>query len=207
MSMIKKTIIACLLISLFASVPSFATGFYGRATASFFWFPVNLTVHGDNNKLRVDTSVFFGLFKMGTDIYRYDKKVKWSLKEDEKTYTASSISSNPDSRMIQLKKVSRKDLGRSIGREIIAGYLCDRYRTENEAPDPTDPTWVAYSWVNKDDYALKGIIKLRSPAEDSEGKKKKREEVTLFSWEVKEIKFAPQNPKLFEIPKGYTRER
>jgi hypothetical protein len=119
-------------------------------------------------------------------IFRYDRKVVWSLMPDEKMYfempmpAGAQVAAGMEEMMkgVQVKQ-------ESLGSEQVGGYHCDKTRTTTTWQGITDTT---VEWAAKE---LDGFVV------------KKHDETTGELTEYKNIRLGPQDPSLFELPAGY----
>lgn len=123
-------------------------------------------------------------------IIRMDKGVMWTLMPDDKMYMeislqqAQSQNSGVDTSAYQMEKSE-------VGREVINGHEAIKYKVIMTGSDGNK--LGGFQWV-----VSPGIqIKLDAISKDGESKERIKVELT-------NLKIEPQDPALFEIPKGYS---
>jgi hypothetical protein len=121
-------------------------------------------------------------------IMRADKKLAWMLVPEEKMYMEFDV-----------KKESRGDdlSGWKIEQTVIGPETIDGHKTTKSKIIMTGPKGeklAGFWWLTKDDI----IVKMDAIAIDK-GRKDR------FKIENKNIKIGKQDPKMFEIPSGYSK--
>jgi len=116
-------------------------------------------------------------------ILRVDKMLSWTLMPEQKQYMEIKLSAIPNA------PVDTSYAQVALGTQTINGYVCDGIQyTYNDKK-----LGVAIIWTSaRLGYAVKTETK------DSKGK-------TTATYEIKNIKEAPQADSLFEVPAGYTK--
>ena len=81
-------------------------------------------------------------------------------------------------------------LGPPLGSEIVAGLKCRRYRVEHEGTDGSALNGTV--WMTGDGIVMKLDGTYSSP----------KNKLVTASFQLSNVKLGPQDPALFEIPKG-----
>ena len=120
-------------------------------------------------------------------ILRRDSKVMWQLMPSEKMYMEMKLDrADP-------KDMSRWDFEESIvGQEVLNGMKVTKYKTIATSTD--GKKYGGFSWRTKDGISIKSDLLYK------EGNEKKR-----MMTELKNVKIGKQDPKLFEVPEGFTK--
>ena len=120
-------------------------------------------------------------------IFRYDNKVMWMLMPSEKMYMENSMSK------AAAKDVSQWDFEETVmGEEVLNDMKVTKYKTIATSTD--GKKYGGFSWRTKEGISLKSDLLYK------EGNEKKR-----MMTELKNVKIGKQDPKLFEVPEGYTK--
>jgi hypothetical protein len=124
-------------------------------------------------------------------IFRYDTKVLWQLMPSERMYMEHSMADAAG--RSQGKDLSQWDFEETaMGEEVLDGIKVTKYKTIATSTD--GKKYGGFSWRTKDGIALKQDLLYK------EGNEKHRMLV-----ELKNLKVGKQDPKLFEIPDGFTK--
>ena len=120
-------------------------------------------------------------------INRMDKKLAWVLMPDQKAYMETSLEEGKKkSNDINSCKIDQKPLGS----ESVNGIKATRNSIAMSCPDGlkyTGSLWITHEGI---------MVKLDSVAKTEKGD-------VPFKMELKNLKIARQDPRLFEIPAGY----
>jgi Domain of unknown function (DUF4412) len=120
-------------------------------------------------------------------IFRYDSKVMWMLMPSEKMYMENSLAK------AAAKDVSQWDVEETVmGEETLNGVKVTKYKTIATSTD--GKKYGGFSWRTKEGINLKQDLLYK------EGNEKKR-----MLTELSNLKIGNQDPKLFEIPEGFTK--
>ena len=120
-------------------------------------------------------------------IFRYDSKVMWMLMPSEKMYMENSMGK------AAAKDVSQWDFEETVmGEEVLNDMKVTKYKTIATSTD--GKKYGGFSWRTKEGISLKSDLLYK------EGNEKKR-----MMTELKNVKIGKQDPKLFEVPEGYTK--
>jgi len=120
-------------------------------------------------------------------IFRYDSKVMWQLMPSEKMYMEHSMEKNKD------KDPSQWDFQETaMGEEVLNGMKVTKYKTIATSTD--GKKYGGFSWRTKEGISIKSDLLYK------EGNEKGR-----MMTELKNVKIGKQDPKLFEIPEGFTK--
>jgi hypothetical protein len=120
-------------------------------------------------------------------IFRHDSKVMWMLMPSEKMYMENSMEKNKD------KDPSQWDYVETVmGEEVLNGMKVTKYKTIATSTD--GKKYGGFSWRTKEGISIKSDLLYK------EGNEKGRMMI-----ELKNVKIAKQDPKLFEIPEGFTK--
>lgn len=119
-------------------------------------------------------------------IIRRDKKVMWQLMPGN-MYMEMSLD-RPDSRDLHSMDVQQT----AVGEETVNGIKTTKYKTIATAKD--GKKFGGFFWVTKDGIMVKADLLYK------EGDRKDRVAI-----ELKNLKIGKQDPKLFEVPPGYTK--
>ena len=116
-------------------------------------------------------------------ITRIDRKVIWTLVPDEKKYVEMPFMSTADiTASAQGAQVEREPLGS----EQVGSYHCNKSRVHVTYQGRTLPTYLEWGAKELDGFVVK-----------------KQDEKGSWMTEYQNIKLAPQDPSLFEVPAGY----
>lgn len=127
-------------------------------------------------------------------IVRLDRKLVWSLAPEDKLYVESSLDEalgrvpGPDGkpRQPELKLTT-------LGSEAVAGHSTTKQRIAGRDADGSPIDGIV--WVSEEGI----VLRAESDIVDEDGKHH------FMRMELKNLRVAPQDPKLFEIPAGYKR--
>ena len=122
-------------------------------------------------------------------IFRYDNKVMWMLMPSEKMYMEHSISGAP-SKGNDPSQWTYEDT--AVGEESLNGMKVTKYKTIATSTD--GKKFGGFSWRTKEGINLKQDLLYK------EGNDKKR-----MLTELSNVKIGKQDPRLFEIPDGFTK--
>ena len=124
----------------------------------------------------------------GIQIFRFDNKVMWMLMPSEKMYMENSImgkgKGNDTSQWTYEDTV--------MGEETLNGIKVTKYKTIATSTD--GKKYGGFSWRTKEGIYVKQDLLYK------EGNDKKR-----MMTELKNVTIGRQDPKLFEIPEGFTK--
>lgn len=124
-------------------------------------------------------------------IFRYDTKVMWQLMPSEHMYMEHSM--EKASGQNKGKDISKWDFEETVvGEETLDGVKVTKYKTIATSTD--GKKYGGFSWRTKDGITVKQDLLYK------EGNEKKR-----MTTELKNLKVGRQDPKLFEIPEGFTK--
>lgn len=124
----------------------------------------------------------------GIQIFRYDTKVIWILMPSEKMYMEHSITGK--SKGNDPSQWTYEDT--VMGEEVLNGMKVTKYKTIATSND--GKKYGGFSWRTKEGISIKSDLLYK------EGNEKGR-----MMTELKNVKIAKQDPKLFEIPEGFTK--
>jgi hypothetical protein len=122
-------------------------------------------------------------------IFRYDNKVMWMLMPSEHMYMEYPIGGGP-SKGSDSSQWTYEDT--AMGEETLNGMKVTKYKTIATSTD--GKKYGGFSWRTKEGINLKQDLLYK------EGNEKKR-----MLTELTNLKVGNQDPKLFEIPDGYTK--
>ena len=122
-------------------------------------------------------------------IFRYDNKVMWMLMPSEHMYMEYSIGGGP-SRGSDTSQWTYEDT--VVGEETLNGVRVTKYKTIATSTD--GKKYGGFSWRTKEGINLKQDLLYK------EGNDKKR-----MLTELSNLQIGRQDPKLFEIPDGFTK--
>jgi|GEM_PF-268090 len=122
-------------------------------------------------------------------IFRYDNKVMWMLMPSEKMYMEHSISGGP-SKGSDTSQWTYEDT--AMGEETLNGVKVTKYKTIATSTD--GKKYGGFSWRTKEGINVKQDLLYK------EGNDKKR-----MLTELSNLNIGRQDPKLFEIPEGFTK--
>ena len=122
-------------------------------------------------------------------IFRYDNKVMWMLMPSQRMYMENSISGGP-SKGNDPSQWTYEDT--AVGEETLNGMKVTKYKTIATSTD--GKKFGGFSWRTKEGINLKQDLLYK------EGNDKKR-----MMTELSNVKIGTQDPKLFEIPDGFTK--
>ena len=120
-------------------------------------------------------------------IFRFDSKVMWMLMPSEKMYMENSMAK------AAAKDVSQWDVEETVmGEELLNDMKVTKYKTIATSTD--GKKYGGFSWRTKEGISVKSDLLYK------EGNEKKR-----MMTELKNVKVGRQDPKLFEVPEGFTK--
>jgi hypothetical protein len=123
-------------------------------------------------------------------ILRQDKKLVWTLMPKEKTYMENKFGEEKkrggDYRDCNVRQSE-------AGREVVNGVETRKSTVEISCPDKT--SYSGTLWLTKENIPMRMETSDKS---DRSGKK-------VFRMELKNVKIAKQDSRLFEVPSGYAR--
>ena len=125
----------------------------------------------------------------GVQIFRYDTKVMWILMPSEKMYMEHSMAGGQGQRN-DPSQWTYEDT--TMGEETLNGVKVTKYKTIATSTD--GKKYGGFSWRTKEGINLKQDLLYK------EGNDKKR-----MLTELSNLKIGKQDPKLFEIPQGFTK--
>lgn len=124
-------------------------------------------------------------------IFRYDTKVMWQLMPSEHMYMEHSM--EKAAAQNKGKDMSTWDFEETVvGEEKLDGMKVTKYKTIATSTD--GKKYGGFSWRTKEGIVVKQDLLYK------EGNEKHR-----MTTELKNIKVGRQDPKLFEIPEGFTK--
>ena len=120
-------------------------------------------------------------------IFRFDSKVMWMLMPSEQMYMEHSMEKNKG------KDPSQWDFQETVmGEEVLNGMKVTKYKTIATSTD--GKKYGGFSWRTKEGISIKSDLLYK------EGNEKNR-----MMMELKNVKIGKQDPKLFEVPEGFTK--
>ena len=120
-------------------------------------------------------------------IFRFDSKVMWMLMPSQKMYMENSMAK------AAAKDVSQWDVEETVmGEEVLNDIKVTKYKTIATSTD--GKKYGGFSWRTKEGISIKSDLLYK------EGNEKKR-----MMTELKNVKVGRQDPKLFEVPEGFTK--
>ena len=122
-------------------------------------------------------------------IFRYDSKVMWMLMPTQKMYMEHSMAGGPP-KGNDPSQWSYEDT--AVGEETLNGMKVTKYKTIATSTDGRK--FGGFSWRTKEGINIKQDLLYK------EGNDKKR-----MLTELNNLKIEKQDPKLFEIPDGFTK--
>jgi hypothetical protein len=122
-------------------------------------------------------------------IFRYDTKVMWTLMPAESMYMEQSIGGG-QGRGSDPSKWTYEDA--AMGEETLNGVRATKYQTRATRTDGN--TYGGFSWRTREGIPIKQDLLYK------EGNDKKR-----MLTELTNVQIGSQDPKLFEIPEGFTK--
>lgn len=122
-------------------------------------------------------------------IFRYDNKVMWMLMPSENMYMEYSIGGGP-SKGNDTSQWTYEDT--AMGEETLNGVRVTKYKTIATSTDGRK--YGGFSWRTREGINVKQDLLYK------EGNEKKR-----MLTELSNLKIGQQDPKLFEIPDGFTK--
>ena len=122
-------------------------------------------------------------------IYRYDNKVMWMVMPSQKMYMEHSMAGGPP-KGNDPSQWTYEDT--AVGEETLNGMKVTKFKTIATSTD--GKKYGGFSWRTKEGINLKQDLLYK------EGNEKKR-----MLTELSNVKIAAQDPKLFEIPEGFTK--
>jgi len=123
-------------------------------------------------------------------IFRYDTKVMWMLMPSEKMYMEYAFGQKPQGQGSDPSQWTYEDT--TMGEETLNGIKVTKYKTIATSTD--GKKYGGFSWRTKEGINLKQDLLYK------EGNEKKR-----MVLELTNLKVGRQDPKLFEVPDGYTK--
>ena len=121
-------------------------------------------------------------------IFRYDTKVMWQLMPSEKMYMEHSMAGK--SQANDLSQWTYDDT--KMGEETLNGVNVTKYKTIATSTD--GKKYGGFSWRTREGISIKQDLLYK------EGNEKKR-----MLTELTNVQIGGQDPKLFEIPEGFTK--
>ena len=125
----------------------------------------------------------------GVQIFRYDNKVMWMLMPSEKMYMEYPIGGGAP-KGNDPSQWTYEDT--AMGEETLNGMRVTKYKTIATSTD--GKKYGGFSWRTREGINVKQDLLYK------EGNDKKR-----MLTELKNVKIGRQDPKLFEIPEGFTK--
>ncbi len=120
-------------------------------------------------------------------IFRFDNKVMLQLMPSEKMYMEHAMDKNKGN------DPSEWDFEETVmGEEVLNGMKVTKYKTIATSTD--GKRYGGFSWRTKEGISIKSDLLYK------EGNEKKR-----MMTELKNVKIGKQDPKLFEVPEGFTK--
>ncbi|TMQ27070.1 MAG: DUF4412 domain-containing protein [Nitrospirae bacterium] len=120
-------------------------------------------------------------------IFRFDSKVMWQVMPSQKMYMEHSTAK------AGAKDMSQWDFEETVmGEEVLNGMKVTKYKTIATSTD--GKKYGGFSWRTKEGISIKTDLLYK------EGNEKKR-----MMTELKNVKVGKQDPKLFEVPEGFTK--
>ena len=120
-------------------------------------------------------------------IFRFDNKVMLQLMPSEKMYMEHAMDQNTGN------DPSEWDFEETVmGEEVLNGMKVTKYKTIATSTD--GKRYGGFSWRTKEGISIKSDLLYK------EGNEKKR-----MMTELKNVKVGKQDPKLFEVPEGFTK--
>ncbi|MBX9658413.1 MAG: DUF4412 domain-containing protein [Nitrospiraceae bacterium] len=124
-------------------------------------------------------------------IFRYDTKLMWQLMPSEHMYMEHSL--EKAAAQSKGKDLSKWDFEETVvGEEVLEGVKVTKYKTIATSTD--GKKYGGFSWRTKEGIAVKQDLLYK------EGNEKHR-----MTTELKNLKIGKQDPKLFEVPEGFTK--
>jgi hypothetical protein len=123
-------------------------------------------------------------------IFRYDNKVMWMLMPSESMYMEHSIGQRPPGQGTDPSQWTYEDT--AVGEETLNGMKVTKFKTIATSTD--GKKYGGFSWRTKEGINRKQDLLYK------EGNDKKR-----MLTELTNIQIGRQDPKLFEIPEGFTK--
>ena len=124
-------------------------------------------------------------------IFRYDSKLMWQLMPSERMYMEHSM--DKAAAQNKGKDLSKWDFEETVvGEEVLEGVKVTKYKTIATSTD--GKKYGGFSWRTKEGIAVKQDLLYK------EGNEKHR-----MTTELKNLKIGKQDPKLFEVPEGFTK--
>ncbi len=179
-------------VLLFAGA-AFAAGF-SPATVDY---SADRSMSGDGETM--DGKVFYSPGKERSEwnagepvvvIMRQDKKLVWTVMAKEKMYMEHKFGEEKKRAGDYRDCDIRQSEG---GEEVVNGVKTRKTRMEIVCPDKSN--YNGTLWLTKEN------IPMRMETEDKNDRSGKK----VFRMELKNLKIAKQNPRVFEIPDGYTK--
>ena len=122
-------------------------------------------------------------------IFRYDTKVMWQVMPSEKMYMENAMGKAAGKN----NDPSQWDFQETVvGEEVLNGINVTKYKTIATSTD--GKKYGGFSWRTREGISIKTDLLYK------EGNEKKR-----MATELKNVKIGRQDPKLFEIPEGFTK--
>ncbi|MGQ0666899.1 MAG: DUF4412 domain-containing protein [Nitrospiraceae bacterium] len=123
-------------------------------------------------------------------IFRYDTKVMWMLMPSESMYMEYSMGQKVQGQGSDTSQWAYEDT--PMGEETLNGVKVTKYKTIATSTD--GKKYGGFSWRTKEGINVKQDLLYK------EGNEKKR-----MLTELNNLKIGKQDPKLFEIPEGFTK--
>ncbi len=123
-------------------------------------------------------------------IYRYDTKVMWTLMPSENMYMEYALGQKVQGQGTDTSQWTYEDT--AMGEETLNGVRVTKYKTIATSTD--GKKYGGFSWRTREGIPLKQDLLYK------EGNEKKR-----MLTELSNLKVGRQDPKLFEIPEGFTK--
>lgn len=190
MSIVTKAFVAVLALCSIApaafagTMPQASVDYSADSIMEAQGMAINSRIYHSRNKDRMEMNTS-GMNSIV--INRMDKKLTWMLMPEQKMYTEMDIKEG---------KKNSKDISdcqvdfKSQGSETVNGFKTTKNKVTMVCPD--NLTYTGHMWVTKESI----LMKMDAVATTDNGE-------VAFKMELKNLKIARQNPKLFEIPAGY----
>lgn len=121
-------------------------------------------------------------------VTRHDKQVIWILMPQEHSYMEQGLKKDAQRDPNQFDIIEET----VVGEEVINGMKTTKYK--QVATDQKGSRYGGFMWRTKDGI----VVKTDHIIKDQDGKQR-------LKMELKNIKIGKQDPRLFEIPSGYTK--
>jgi hypothetical protein len=126
----------------------------------------------------------------GVQIFRYDTKIMWMLMPSENMYMEYAMGQKVQGQGSDTSQWTYEDT--VMGEETLNGVKVTKYKTIATSTD--GKKYGGFSWRTKEGINVKQDLLYK------EGNEKKR-----MLTELSNLKIGRQDPKLFEIPEGFTK--